>query len=1182
MDHVLAPQPQLPAPRASRALLTLLFFASGAVGLGYEVAWTRALHRIVGSTPAGSALVLAAFMGALGLGARWSAARSERSARPLARYGAFELAAAAWALLVLPLADLLSGPYVALAQGSGEGLRLLLRTLVTALLVMPGAFLLGATLPAVVSAWLAGAPAGPRPSRAVPWLYGVNTLGAVAGALATGFLAVDALGVRGTLFLAAGLGLAVGVLALALARPVRAAGTLPPVLDAAPLHGPALLAAAATGFLGLAVEVVGFRLLTFFVEGFTTSFAAMLGVFILGLGLGSLVGGPWSMRVRRPARALSLLLALLGLVLLTSRLVVLPEIEGWLRSVRGWAYADARTAGDLLAGHRLAALAGAAALLLLPALLLGPAFTLAVRWAQERGAGTPRALGAVYLANSAGSLLGAPYAAFVLMAHAGVLDAWLALAVLALLAALTLPARRAWVRATLPVALLAGGALLLLTGPGGGDGRLLAWSHVLAGRPERTLRAVRTDAVTVASVVSAGEQGDILYTDDFAAAATGPNYRYMQLLGHLPVLLAREPVNALVIAFGTGTTAGAVAAHPEVRRLEVAEVSRAVIDLAPWFSAWNGGVLEDPRTRLLVDDGRDALQLHAPDLDVITLEPLMPYSPAGLPFYTREFYELARDRLREGGVLCQWVPVHAMPVGMYAALLRTFFEVFPEGSLWFFEQSTALVGRKGAAAPDRAVLAAREAAAAGRLAEAGFASVDLLASAFVAGGAELLSAEPPDPDGPWRRVTDLDPWPEFHATPRGVSTSYLADTLFFLQRLCSAAQRQRDPLGAGLRVQGRTRSATQAALEARVLEALAERLPASASTERLARLDDAVRRYGEALERLPAPGDPALLWRRARAQRGAAALRVGDLFTRARQARGSGRPDEARDLERAAAGWALQALRVDDGDPVAGQRGAAALLHALTLLRLGRCAAAERTLADVRALLPEGAEARLLSAWMRAVAALRAGGAAQPPLPPDLPACRAEGVEPVALVLRAWREALLANAPLRAQRLATRNLVEAALAEACEDAVLAEARAFEPGSGALARVQRALVLRRLDPGDAALDALLDGGEAEALVALLGELGASKGLRRLPAARLTALLGAPDARVRAALAEAAGTDGGEREVRAAIALLADPDRSVRVAAAAALLGHDAEQGLTDYDPDGPPEGWARVIERLRRG
>ena len=57
------------------------------------------------------------------------------------------------------------------------------------------------------------------------------------------------------------------------------------------------------------------------------------------------------------------------------------------------------------------------------------------------------------------------------------------------------------------------------------------------------------------------------------------------------------------------------------------------------------GRIADDRVRVRVDDGRRALLMHAPDLDVITLEPLMPYTPAAIHFYTRDFYEICRERL---------------------------------------------------------------------------------------------------------------------------------------------------------------------------------------------------------------------------------------------------------------------------------------------------------------------------------------------------------------------------------------------------------------------------------------------------------------------------------------------------------------------------------------------------------
>jgi spermidine synthase len=958
-----------------------------------------------------------------------------------------------------------------------------------------------------------------------------------------------------------------------------------------PVPRGALAAAFLCGLFGLGLELAGLRVMVFFVEGFTVCFAAMLAVWIAGLGLGSLVVAPLLDRVPHPSSALCLLLGLAGATAFGVQVVTIGDWDAWLVSLRGWAFRDAAGEADLLQGQRIVALAGAGILLFLPALFLGAAFPVCVRWARLVGAPPSLALGRVYLWNSLGTLAAPAVVTFVLVPWHGVLGAWqlVAIGTGATCLAFSRSGPPGWWRFAPWVSV---GMVVFAAFFGGyRDATLLENSHVLRGKSQRKLLEVRTDSVTTASAVESKADGErTLYTDDFAAAATGRHSRYMRLLGHLPVLLAREPENALVIAFGTGTTAGAVAKHPEVKRLEVAEVSRAVLDLAGHFREFNGDVLSDPRTRVLVDDGRDALLLHAADLDVITLEPLMPYSPAGLPFYTREFYELARDRLRKGGVVCQWVPVHAMPVGLYAALLRTFFEVFPEGGVWFFEQSTALIATKGAGKPSREVLEARFAALQKEFAAAGYASLDLLASAHVAGGAVVLAQPGPEPERAKRTVTDMDPWPEFHATPRGVRSTYLGDTLAYLVDLAEAESNTPGPFGGERLAALRLREGTTAALKARTLDALGEwLLPVAAgrggnapeaTRKRLAWLDEAVAHYVYALERLP--GESALLWRRARAQRAAAAIRVVSRFAEARGLRTKGKAEEAAALEAELLAWSWPALALEDGDPVASQRGAAARLHEFVLLRLGRCGSAEKTLRDAAAALGETEEAASLRAEADVIKAYAAGGAAGPNVPKDwskdLPPCRVEGLASLRPLVDTWRRAL-DRGQEREIRLAAENLLAAAAAESAQAELLAEVRVLAPGEAPTARAWRAALLARLDADDPALPELLSSTDAAIATAALEAAGASRALRLLPLERLEALTRSSEAGVREALASALGADGGAREVTVLVALLSDANRGVRAAAVAALLPHD-DKDMADYDPDGTAESWAKVQERLR--
>jgi hypothetical protein len=171
-----------------------------------------------------------------------------------------------------------------------------------------------------------------------------------------------------------------------------------------------------------------------------------------------------------------------------------------------------------------------------------------------------------------------------------------------------------------------------------------------------------------------------------------------------------------VIALGTGTTADAVAMWREPAEVNVVEISPAVLALAPFFGgdgpAWSARATlpfaRDPRTRMHLADGRRFLALRPPQsLDLITLEPLLPYAPATTALYSAEFYELARRALAPGGLAVQWVPTHAMPVEYFDTLLATFARTFPCCSLWLVDQATILVGSTLPHLPSLAVLGAR-------------------------------------------------------------------------------------------------------------------------------------------------------------------------------------------------------------------------------------------------------------------------------------------------------------------------------------------------------------------------------------------------------------------------------------------------------------------------------------------
>src|SRR2546427_479906 len=189
-----------------------------------------------------------------------------------------------------------------------------------------------------------------------------------------------------------------------------------------------------------------------------------------------------------------------------------------------------------------------------------------------------------------------------------------------------------------------------------------------------------TEIVTVTDVPG---QGRALMTNGHLMSGTNADsQRYMRAFAHLPLLSMDAPERVVVICFGVGNTLHAASLHPSVRRLEVVDISRQILEHARWFAATNGNVIDDPKLSVYVNDGRHHLRMQPPGTyDLITLEP-PPILFAGVAsLYSRDFYALARSRLRPGGYLTQWLPLRQAPAEATLEMVRAFVEVFPQAVL---------------------------------------------------------------------------------------------------------------------------------------------------------------------------------------------------------------------------------------------------------------------------------------------------------------------------------------------------------------------------------------------------------------------------------------------------------------------------------------------------------------------
>jgi spermidine synthase len=622
---------------------------SGAAGLTWEVMWQHHATLALGASAFGAAITLASLMAGMGIGAlcAQSLLRRGRIARPLLAYGACELAIGGSGLLVAPalalVADLdarwyTTSPTLARsAQCLGMALSL----------CVPSAAM-GATLP------LLAAHAEVARTR-IGWLYGLNTLGAVVGVVSATFLALPAVGVRNTEMLAAALDAAVGIWAIRFAGPgaVRASSLRP---SRRPPIG-ALALSALSGTSVFVLEVSWFRSIRAAYESTTESFAIVLAAFLGSLALGAAIAVP--LRRRFPlALPVVLTLAAAGVLCATP---LVDQLDRFTPT----------HGGDLAA--QLARLGTVFAILVLPVTTQGLVFP----WLLEQHAPDART-GSLYAANTLGAVLGAVVAGFVLLPWIGATHtSWLAAAPYALAAAVL--AEGAPARAGLLAALVASALVASTLGAGTARDRVQGFGADEQFR--QVLYVAEGPDSTVWVTIEARTAMRKLVIDGFTASGEGVGEHYMAWMGHLPALASPRLDRALVICFGTGQTANAVRRHAP-GQLDIVDLSAGVLRAAPLFPS-NQRVLEDPRVRATVMDGRAFLRRHpAAVYDLVTLEPMPPNFAGSNALYSREFYQLVRSRLSATGAVAQWVPFHLLEPAHTRAIVATFLAVFPHARLW--------------------------------------------------------------------------------------------------------------------------------------------------------------------------------------------------------------------------------------------------------------------------------------------------------------------------------------------------------------------------------------------------------------------------------------------------------------------------------------------------------------------
>jgi spermidine synthase len=667
------------------ALILLLFFVSGALALVYQVVWSRMMIHIFGSTAIAVGTVLAAFMSGMA-GGSWLVGRlADRSANCLRLYAWLELGIAVAALLSHALLDAMITAYPALhaALGVPAGLFSPLRFAMAFALVALPTFLMGATLPVLTRYLL---PRGELIGVNLSTLYAVNTLGAVAGVLLTGFVLIGLFGLHPpVLMAAAGNGL-IGVIAWLASRRADVAAapeaSAPAKTSAIESVSPAmyrlvLFGLGLSGLTSFAYEIYWTRSLVFILGNSTYALTTMLSAFLTGIALGG-YGVRFLIRTSRDRVALfGWIQVALGLfsALALPLLFFLADPQALNRHL----LINAGQAMLLVfSGFGIAFL-----VMLVPAALIGCTFPLAGQIGVRDPEKTGASVGRVYAINTLGNVLGALLPGFVLLNWLGIQRGIVAMAALNLALGFTIlfarlaPRGPAW-KVALP--------LLLLTAAGVMSRAPLDFRFPSDGeRPDFETLYYREGPLATTKVTRDPRSGEKhMSVDGIVIGGTGQSEFKQLLLAHLPKLLLDDFSDELSVGLGSGILAGESLRHERVAAITGVEIEPSVVEGAGWFAQENDEALANPRLEVVVDDVGNFLRTTDGVYDVISADEKTADEYASNGFsYSLDYYLLLDRHLADRGLVAQWVPT-TLPPSQYRMVLKTFSEAFPHVQLWYF------------------------------------------------------------------------------------------------------------------------------------------------------------------------------------------------------------------------------------------------------------------------------------------------------------------------------------------------------------------------------------------------------------------------------------------------------------------------------------------------------------------
>ena len=656
-----------------------IFFLSGAAALIYEISWTRQIGLLFGHTVHAASIVLASYFAGMSIG-YWAGAKWSSRVSPLLVYAIAELMVVAWTFAIPMILEASQSSMIApLLSSSSVAWQTTTRAVFSFLLLLPATISLGVTLPMIANyfAIQTGQDASKSSSCEITWAYALNTAGAFAGVLIATFYLLVVVGVRNSSYLAAALSATCALAAFLVSRfanvKSNGSGTGSP-LSKKLIHRPIgtwnFALAALSGFSMLALQVLYTRMFSLVFHNSTYTFGIVVLVFLASLAIGSAAVAQLQQRFA-PRRIVGVTTAFGALAATLSVPVFI-----WLTELKYFSFGDSF----------LQYMTGA---ILLVAAVVSPAITclgmlLPLVWAMGGDSETDgQVVGKLTAVNTIAAAIGAVVASFLLLVWIGLWASFVSISTLLMVAALIL----LWQDQQKKL----GGVAVVLFG--------VAVAITFSSPTESAHNRTEYDEHLIKRWNSSYGWIDVVQREESGAFKVRQNLHYRfgttgndpreYRQAHIPLLLHDDPREVLFLGLGTGLTAGGAVPHPNVETVVAVELIPEVVEAARMLAEHNFNVVDHPKTEVRVDDARHYLYANPRQFDVIVSDLFVPWESESGYLYTVEHYEIASERLKPGGLFCQWLPLYQLGPEEFESIANSFARAFPSTTIWWGQLESA-------------------------------------------------------------------------------------------------------------------------------------------------------------------------------------------------------------------------------------------------------------------------------------------------------------------------------------------------------------------------------------------------------------------------------------------------------------------------------------------------------------